>query len=804
MSSHLSPKSEPSKPWWPRASKAHNGSDAKNASNADKPPAKLSLNSFASAFGLKSKKQSAMAIQDPPPSLIGPASITQDVISPTAKYVNRPSSKSLSSAQSPVDSIEPRTPRDGHPLARQSLLTLSDHDPFAGRGITLVHSPHPAVESNRLSIYSNNSLPEMVIKKSDNRHLPNSPAFSYPRQQFSSPSSASHLARPATIQGDYPRSRRTLPNRKSSGSLSKRPSVPTLASYNRVTNTLDDTLAKSGSSSTLTDRSQPTVLGIPNRPPMRARGMTESGPSHYTGSFLGPDSAIQTYGVQTSGASWATRNLSRPSSISRLGLPFSSPPSHELPPPPPLPPLSPLSPTPDDASGDEDAIIPGDSASSSSLSFASSVSLTRDVSPFVSYSSKKRKNAPSNNIHSTNNLDSEGNPNSLQKTRVSMTMPSPMLKKAVSHHSLARLDTFHNPHSLDLSQSQMEEEVDDGERSPRNQRSFHHARLPPLSSLNWQVSTTPLPSGPSGSQSPVIEQRRGSSSGSSLPSRRRLFSGSSRRPSTSQGTTVEDDALSILSLRSEQNILSSSSSRPWTRPSSCSPSAFGEENAGTDQPGSPHLATAYTPQYIMSPAKMAQVEASVEAFASSPRSRGLSVSTVTSIKDDELATSPTLPLASPFSSSGKDSAFPSRNSSLLFKSLSPPPRVSLRPSTSQAEVISSKNEQSNPGRSLSPSSSIISLPPPPRPRPRTTTASSVTLAATQYDIGGQALLQTPPRRSLVPKSSLDRSLRYHSIIRKPSFLEIDDVQPKREPVDSPDDSFLDLTRESFDIEHSID
>lgn len=51
---------------------------------------------------------------------------------------------------------------------------------------------------------------------------------------------------------------------------------------------------------------------------------------------------------------------------------------------------------------------------------------------------------------------------------------------------------------------------------------------------------------------------------------------------------------------------------------------------------------------------------------------------------------------------------------------------------------------------------------------------------------------------------MEKFLRRHSLLRKPSFLEIDD-EVTQNPVDkggprggSPDDSFLDLTRESFD------
>jgi len=47
---------------------------------------------------------------------------------------------------------------------------------------------------------------------------------------------------------------------------------------------------------------------------------------------------------------------------------------------------------------------------------------------------------------------------------------------------------------------------------------------------------------------------------------------------------------------------------------------------------------------------------------------------------------------------------------------------------------------------------------------------------------------------------MEKIFRRRSLLRKPSFLEIDDevAQDIDNPGGSPDDSFLDLTRESFD------
>ena len=88
-----------SRNWWSRSKP---GPPQKSAG--------ISLNSIASAIGLKSKKQRpSLAIQHPP------SSSTSDRPSPV---------------RSRVDSIGPPTPVD---YEYQSLLTISDNDPFAGR-----------------------------------------------------------------------------------------------------------------------------------------------------------------------------------------------------------------------------------------------------------------------------------------------------------------------------------------------------------------------------------------------------------------------------------------------------------------------------------------------------------------------------------------------------------------------------------------------------------------------------------------------------------------------------------------------
>lgn len=162
-----------SRAWWSRSTKNPSSKDLRRSSTSEKShretPSKsgTKFNTLASAMGFKAKKQHpSLAIQDPPPFIrtvhptSPPASATVE-----RSYTNRPPSKSISSTiRSRQDSLEPRTPSDGQRDVlpkRQSLLTLSDSDPFASRGISLPPTPN---DPNRLSIYSNSSIPEFLSK----------------------------------------------------------------------------------------------------------------------------------------------------------------------------------------------------------------------------------------------------------------------------------------------------------------------------------------------------------------------------------------------------------------------------------------------------------------------------------------------------------------------------------------------------------------------------------------------------------------------------------------------------------------
>lgn len=554
------------------------------------------------------------------------------------------------------------------------------------------------------------------------------------------------------------------------------------------------TIVKSGSSSTLTDKnrfSQPDPTPYP-RPPMRARGMTESG-SQYPSPFPTDETFSRNSSPQPQRSSShrspqpppvSPRVIIRQPSVSRIGLPTSAPPAQDLPPPPPHN---------VDYLGVDD--VGHGSASSSSLSFASTTSSNREILGDQRYSLREKpKKRSDRSPFPPSRLEFDKLQNPIASTRT--------LKKALSQQNIGKRSA---PAQSILPSSPPERAA---EKSPRKQRSFHHPRipLPPIPLPLRHTSSFGSQSTPSndGHSSPV-DSRGGSSSGPSTPGRKRLFSGSShRRPSTSQCTPSEDDALSLFSLQSNQEqTLGSSFTRPFSSTNSSVQSSFWEEGA-TDhtQSSPPPTVHEYTPQQIMSPAEMAKVEASVEESSIYSRRRGLSVvSSAASEREEEFVPAGLSPPPSA-RYNARLNALPVRRSSMMTRGLVAPPRLSLRPSTSDANIVSSStSEQATPRASSSPPSTITSLPPPPRPRPRP--------LAPQPDSPSIVTALSPPpvRRILRAKVSMEmEKVTRKSLMRKPSFLEIDD-DIDRDPgfVGKPlDGSFLDLARESFDTVRSSD
>ncbi|RXW19172.1 hypothetical protein EST38_g6679 [Candolleomyces aberdarensis] len=151
-----------SRSWW---SMARSQSGPVTGYSPEKPKSKSKSKTLNTLFGLKSKKNPAVAIQDPPLPIqpVPPEHIPQS-------FANRPPSKSVSSVISRADSFGPRTPSDFQPLdrnpGRQSLLTLSDVDPFASsRSIGTVSSPYQPTDPTRLSAYSNTSSNDHIHRK---------------------------------------------------------------------------------------------------------------------------------------------------------------------------------------------------------------------------------------------------------------------------------------------------------------------------------------------------------------------------------------------------------------------------------------------------------------------------------------------------------------------------------------------------------------------------------------------------------------------------------------------------------------
>ncbi|GLB35929.1 hypothetical protein LshimejAT787_0302170 [Lyophyllum shimeji] len=805
MSSTFPSDSSSSRTWWSLTPKqAHLApQDARRPYSSDRSSRSGGLNSLAAALGFKSKKHPALAIQDPHFSTSRSTAPTPATID--NKFTNRPPSKSVSSTRSRGDSFGPRTPVDIRQDGRQSLLTLSDIDPFAVRALT---SPPRTPEFNRLSNYSNSSNPDFVSKGAEPMLDRVSYASSSSHSNFhgSEPSPLSQLTQDMSVSLS-PRKPKT---KKSTGSLRRKES-PVAADqlFGSVWETLPlankPVMSKSGSSTTLTDMSrlsQPEAAPA-SRPPMRARGMTDTGPvqrSGFLSSEAAPPSIPATHQSSNSFRTSQTtspRVIIRQPSVSRIGLPPSAPPRHELP-PPPLPPDR--RPKADDF--EVMVSLSTGSESSSSLSFASSVSSHREVLYSQTYSPrKKERNALERSFSSKAEVEGPGN--------IFSGAPQPSgartLKKAVSHQSLGRRAQSANGHTPPP-------EPPLPAKAPRKQRSFHQSKAPipvvpppslPTSSTGSQLSS------PANEVRPASEQRRGSAGGLSLPGRKRLFSGSNgRRPSTSQCIFPDDDSRSTFSVRSDPD---ESTGIPLFKPTGqpLSPTAstsFWDEPSHEQVPSSPRLAGyEYMPQQILSPEEMAKLEASVEESSSQRRKRGLSIlsasTTMTSEAEDESASGGG---PSPLSAdSANRAANPSlgRSNSLMQKGLTVRLRLSLRPSTSQASMASPSTSEPTTPKSTPTTPSITSLPPPPRrsrPRP----------AFVPDDAPAIMPLPPPPGRKYVrPKMSFEVALHRRSIMRKPSFLEIDDdTDEKDTDVESPEEplggSFLDFARESFDTVRS--
>ncbi|PBL00522.1 hypothetical protein ARMGADRAFT_383093 [Armillaria gallica] len=720
MSSAISRHDQASRSWWsskqakyPAQSKDIPQDFTPGSSTSSTKSSISKFNSLTSVF--KSKKHPSLAIQDPP---LPPSRPVLSAVSPSdlgrSKSQNvqytRPPSKSVSSTLSQAESSEPRTPVDSNrEMHHQSLLTLSDTDPFASHE----YSKRSDAGIKRGSYASSSS---------QSNYYGDSPSFSPTSRTASSP--------------DIP-TRRKLTSKKSGGDLCRNGSMPSSVIPAEVTRNVRDAawetlpssgmpITKNSSSVTLTDKnrlSQPDASHV-TRPSLRARGLTDSGGIH-SPKFLRRDSAQ----------------------------------------------------SPDKASTSSPRVIVRGSASSS---FTSS---TREP-----YMANQHYIPREDRSHRDTSSELEKSP--LPSPKASRT-----LKKSISHQSLTKRG------SSGGSPAPPTTVADPGvEKAPRKQRSFHHARLPMIPPLplplrhNNSVAPSTTASNSAGDATSISDKRGSSSGGSATGGRKRLFSGSHfGRHSASQVPPPEEDKRSVFSLPVESDRVGGSSLLSQT---TLSPSSSFWDESTPDVPSSPKHE--YVPQSILSPAELLELEANIQdSLNSSKRSRqrGYSVVSSSTGADDDYGSIPE-GLSAPFSLDTGP------NLGISVPSLySHPPTQLTHPSSITSNSFFSP-PPSDPHH--------ISLPPPPRrSRPQTSPA---------HHDNGIKPLSPPPRTKVRRKVSVEANLRRNMMIRKPSFLDIDDefdrdhqrVTPQEPPpkVNAKQqqihDSFLDLARESFDSSRSDD
>ncbi|KAI0785010.1 hypothetical protein C8Q75DRAFT_809554 [Abortiporus biennis] len=420
------------RPWWSRskstkdlpgllsnhsATSLHEkSSSSKSSSSHSTSKAKESAGSkfntlVATAIGKKSKRPT-LTIQDPPPPLPTvrpPPSQPINSSSTDATPLSSPLSSSkrvpyelstvrryrdMDEASDPRTFSEPRTPSD-HPRDRSSyqnsIMTLSDPDPFASTGMIL--SPFPP-EPNRLSVYSDKSMLDPSSKR-------NEAVYNNNRISYGSSSSASHTQSHDSHGMRSPASM----NAAGRGQISRRPSENSMMMHRRQPSNdevfqmssqpLRQTRSMQASGGSVSSHSTVTPLDTRmdnsyasssrsrpiDRPALRARGMTVAGvadsnssvapgnsfnfhntpplqlrrkasetilsqrspststPPSYSPISFSPRSSSPATGNSSPVSSVRPVVLVRKASSSRLLVPplAAAPPSSNLPPPPPTP-----------------------------------------------------------------------------------------------------------------------------------------------------------------------------------------------------------------------------------------------------------------------------------------------------------------------------------------------------------------------------------------------------------------------------------------------------------------------------------
>jgi len=828
----MSSTNPPTKSWWslPKSSGnkelRQNYVDVKpDRRSSNVPKHSSGLKSIAVAIGLRSKRPS----KEP----LCPA---------TASHASDTSSgPKYSPILSPIDSFDTRLRRP-----RQSLLTIAD-DPFAGHPpvVSIHHSPVPS----RLSVYSSPSVTDFpgkadspVYRSSYGSSSTNSNSLGLDLN--STTTSSSHLTFPESkklhlkyVSGFSLWNRVHQPhNRRSVGSMQVR--LP------------DDLLLQTSLMPSMSKSANESLVEPPGRPKLRSRGMTVGGLPQKSGFFV----KEQTTQRKLSQASSTSKSIpasikhSEPSksclpvrqtsiSSSRIVAPPTAPPSVGLPAPP-----QPITEQPNFHHRKGMGSLPHFSSSQPSLFNHHNTSLH----PIYDDSRPSKQNSPGGDCSFGESVEPS-----------SKTAPSSprTLKKLPSQRSLRPASSPTT--TLDSSEK-------------RKQRNSQQCRLP-MPTLSLSIRTSFVTTQPRNGDTPshsITDQWK---------SRKRLFSTGSQRPSTLTRVPTslrEDDASSESSHISDHDTIQTSY-KPWVVTRNYpKPSSFWDEGADTT-PNSPAPPTVdYQPQAIMSRDELAKLEESISntnleqeiplGSFSFPHSKG------SKEFEQEPRFSPSHSMR-PEPSSGWSSETPTSSTSRSRIARRPITADPLgRDSSKEAEFGSSESRRliaNVAGSRLDMMPDSTSLPPPPRrrllssnsvrstaststtstlvPSPierlhyskvkildRSNTVITTTTPLQPSSLGTRSLpTSTPPAPRSIATSRgkvrtsgvLEKAIHRRSIMRKPSFLEIDgetDPESEAEVAEKRDslflnmkppsadgssktgESFLDLARESFDTVRS--
>lgn len=724
----------------------HSDRDAKS-------PRSFKFNTLAAAMTRKSKKShTPLPIQDQPPFPPPPHN--------APKYPTRLSSKSVSSTiRSGDDPVQPKTPTDG-PRDRLSfplsIMTLSDPDPFSAKAFAV---PKGSRNRNGLALFSSPSVTDIVPKE-------NASTFASARTSFTSASSHSHhpYSPLSPVSPRFPSpsdqgktSLKTLPEQ-----LNHRDFFPPQEGSLR---TQRPAMARHGSTATLTDKRP-----VKSTPHTRPRRYTEA-TSRSTPSLPHVRRKIPTppmYDPKSIPPLPHSSTVHRDVSVSRVAAePPSAPPPHALP----------AVPIPCD-SGDDN--VSNDShLSSSGISFASSASHILDdnddyLDPRYRIMRERPMTADRESVTSGMPVYKDILHSPLKENFTSPSTancpPSSSghsLKKSASHSTLQKCLVTWLPPSPSSS------DANAADKEPRKQRSFHQSRHQPFSThlpLRHVSSCTP-----SSSTRESPDLHRGVPSSPPVTARKRLFSGSSqRRPSIA---TTEEDLRSIFSLPSEIERTA--------------PLHTAQLNDGHESDSAPHGAPPTAPteyaQQIMSPAEMFAVEARVQSEFESKHGepirnrQHIPASILITPQHDSFVRKGPNTAPSSFTRFGART-FPNGSQDL------PTPQLNVRPSTAQELPHSSSSLLSPQSRP----STVLPLPPHPNlSRPHTAEppygkTSHVPCVASDRASNVPFTPLSPPPRRPPTRVVVNREEPQKLMIRKPSFLDINDEPPSME------DSFLDL------------